>query len=104
MSKLLYIELQVREDVVDTIADHFSEVTRVFELAAKNQEYDGVVLTLTAFVASTERAIIKVSDPYLRSWTDSMKKAIRIAWAKTAAFEEFGIGLPTLLFSTIIPE
>lgn len=107
MSKFLYIELQVRQEAAEIIANNFSEVKHIFDLAAKNQEYDGVALTLTAFVASTESAIIKVSDPYLHSWTYSMKKAIRIAWANTASLlrnEEFRVGLPTLLFSTSIPE
>jgi hypothetical protein len=107
VSKFLYIELQVREEVVDSIAERFTEITNLFELAAKSEEYDGVVLTLTTFVASTERAIIKVSDVYLRNWTDSMKKAIRTAWWNIADLlknEEFGIGTPTLIFSTILPE
>lgn len=107
MNKFLYIELQVRPEAAEIIANKFSEVKDIFDLVAKNQEYDGVVLTLTTFVASTESAIIKVSDVYLRNWTNSMEKAIRFAWANTASLlkkEEFGIGLPTLLFSTILPE
>lgn len=97
----LFIEIQVPDPVAEAICRHFADILDIFNTSAKAAGYKEVSLTVTAFKASTEEALIKLSDPYTRSWTNLLMGNMSRAWVETAKElgAELDIGKPTMIFS-----
>lgn len=100
----LFIELKVSEEVAEILIKYFDAIENIFETNAKEIGYNKVSLTVTEFKASSENAMVIVSDPYLRSNTDGLRMMVLNNWIAMRSLlqdEEIGIGIPTILFSQL---
>ena len=102
----LFIEILVPEEPAQVLADHFSDIARIFRDRAAKSGYVGIALTVIPFKISTEGPIIKVSDPYLRSWNGDLYKNIATAWLESVKVcDKIRVfGKPIIVFSTSIFE
>lgn len=105
MSKL-FIEILVPEEPAQVLADHFSDIASIFRNRAAKSGYEEISLTVIPIKKSTEGPIIKVSDPFLRSWNGELYKNIAMAWLESvkANNKTHVFGKPVIVFSTSIFE
>lgn len=106
MSKLL-VELNVSKKIAEAVGERFVAVHSRFLEAARETQHEDVILLVKSFDSCSENAVIKVSDPYIHSWGDTLEKSMLKAWNGMTGIirdlvYEAEYEKPTIIFSTSI--